>query len=332
MQKRSIIIALFVVFFGASLFVETTAWAKAGGGRSFGSRGSKSLSTPRSPSSNPSYGSPAGQTPGTRSNQPAAGGWSRSPFTQGLLGGLAGGFIGNMLFGGMGHAASGTETGGGFGLLELALLGAAIYFGMKFLRRRMQRSPAAANYQSTDAPYAERFQSMQSAPRVESTYGGAQPMQIPGSAEGSAGLAQIRQYDPSFSEEAFKELVEDLFFRIQAGWMNRSVEGIEPLLTAEMTTFFNEEFNSMKERGRINRLENIAVRKVEITETWQEMGQDFVTVLFTASLLDYVVDDQSGQVMEGDRMSPIKFQEFWTFCRNVGSGSAWRLSAIQQPT
>ena len=330
MQKRSILIVLLAVFFGASLLIETTAWAKAGGGRSFGSRGSKSFSTPRSPSSNPSYSSPSGS--GIRTNQPAAGGWSRSPFTQGLLGGLAGGFLGNMLFGGTGHAGSGAGTGGGFGLLELALLGAAIYFGMKFLRRRMQRSPAAANYQGSEAPYAERFQDLQGAPQVESTYGGAQPAQIPAATERAAGLAQIRQFDPAFNEEDLKELVQDHFFRIQAGWMNRSVEGIEPLLTDEMARFFREEFNHMKQQGRINRLENIAVRKVELTEIWQEMGQDFVTVLFTASLLDYIEDDQSGQVVEGDRMSPVKFQELWTFCRNVGSGSAWRLSAIEQPT
>jgi predicted lipid-binding transport protein (Tim44 family) len=329
MQKRSVLIALLVVFFGASLLVETTAWAKAGGGRSFGSRGSKSFSTPKSPAGNPSYSSPAGS--GVRSN-PAAGGLSRSPFAQGLLGGLAGGFLGNMLFGGMGHAGSGAGTGGGgFGLFELALLGAAIYFGMKFLRRRMQRSPAGSQYQGSDAPHAERFQSYQATPQVESTYGGAQPAQIPDAGERAAGLAQIRQYDPSFNEEAFKELVQDHFFRIQAAWMNRSVEGVEPLLTDEMARFFTEEFSNMKGQGRINRLENIAVRKVEITETWQEMGQDFVTVLFTANLLDYTVDDKTGQVVEGDRMSPVKFQEFWTFCRNVGSGSAWRLSAIEQP-
>lgn len=143
------------------------------------------------------------------------------------------------------------------------------------------------------------------------------------------GLEQIRQFDPNFREDAFKELAQDLFFRIQAGWMNRSLDGVSDLLTSEMAAFFRQEFDRLKKQGRINRLENIAVRKVEITEAWQEQGKDYVTVLFTANLLDYTVDERTGEVMEGDRNNPVKFREFWTFCRDVGT-SGWRLSAINQ--
>jgi predicted lipid-binding transport protein (Tim44 family) len=55
-----------------------------------------------------------------------------------------------------------------------------------------------------------------------------------------------------------------------------------------------------------------------------------VTVFFTANLLDYTVDDKTGQVVAGDKLNPLKFQEFWTFCRDVGT-SRWQLSAINQP-
>ena len=75
--------------------------------------------------------------------------------------------------------------------------------------------------------------------------------------------------------------------------------------------------------------ENLALRSAEVTEAWQERGQDFVTVHFLASLLDYTVDECSGQVVEGSRTEPVKFEEFWTFVRPVGP-NAWRLSAIQQ--
>jgi len=79
----------------------------------------------------------------------------------------------------------------------------------------------------------------------------------------------------------------------------------------------------------VNRLENIAVRSVELTETWQEEGRDFVTVRFLANLLDFTTDESGTQLVEGSRTEPVKFEEFWTFARPVGPG-AWRLSAIQQ--
>ena len=80
----------------------------------------------------------------------------------------------------------------------------------------------------------------------------------------------------------------------------------------------------------INRLENIAVRKVEPAEVWQESGRDFITVLFTANLLDYTVDDKSGKLIDGDKLNPVKFQEFWTFSRDAGSRQ-WQLAGINQP-
>jgi predicted lipid-binding transport protein (Tim44 family) len=50
---------------------------------------------------------------------------------------------------------------------------------------------------------------------------------------------------------------------------------------------------------------------------------------FLASLLDYTVEEASGQVVEGSRSEPVKFEEYWTFARPVGP-NPWRLSAIQQ--
>ena len=74
---------------------------------------------------------------------------------------------------------------------------------------------------------------------------------------------------------------------------------------------------------------NIAVRTVDITEVWQEAGQDFITVRFLANLLDYTIDESTKQVLTGSRTEPVKFEEYWTFTRSVGN-NPWQLSAINQ--
>jgi predicted lipid-binding transport protein (Tim44 family) len=236
-----------------------------------------------------------------------------------------------MLFGGRGGYAAGPTGGagggGGIGLFDIIILALLGYFGWKFYKRwRMQKE--------TTSFYGDVVSTRSDLPSGATSgvpFGGSFQNPPGGTYDDDLerGLDQIRRIDPSFNEESFKELVQDMFFRIQAGWMNRSLEGIENMLTAEMTGFFQSEFAKMKQQGRSNRLENIAVRKVEISEAWQEAGKDYVTVLFTANLLDYTVDDKTGQVVEGDKLSPVKFQEFWTFCRDVG-GSRWQLSAINQ--
>jgi len=72
------------------------------------------------------------------------------------------------------------------------------------------------------------------------------------------------------------------------------------------------------------------VRSVDISEAWQESGQDFITVRIYANLLDYTVDEKTDQVLSGSKTEPVKFEEYWTFTRQVGN-NPWQLSAIQQP-
>jgi predicted lipid-binding transport protein (Tim44 family) len=121
----------------------------------------------------------------------------------------------------------------------------------------------------------------------------------------------------------------DHFFRIQGAWASRDMSGVRNLLTDEMFGTFGQEAEQLKAKRQINRLENIAVRSVAITEIWQEGGADFITVKLTANLLDYTVDEQTGQVVAGSRTEPVKFNEYWTFTRPVGE-NPWRLSAISQ--
>jgi predicted lipid-binding transport protein (Tim44 family) len=120
----------------------------------------------------------------------------------------------------------------------------------------------------------------------------------------------------------------DYFFKIQGAWMNRDLSSIQSLLTDELYRSFREDIDRLKMDRRINRLENIAVRSVDITEAWQENGMDFITVKFYANLLDYTTDE-SGAVVSGSKTDPVKFEEYWTFTRPVGVNS-WRLSAITQ--
>ncbi len=111
--------------------------------------------------------------------------------------------------------------------------------------------------------------------------------------------------------------------------MNRDLAPVASLLTDEMRRSMQVDVDALARERRVNRLENIAVRNVEIVEAWQESGEDYLMVLITANLLDYTTDDVTGQVVAGSRTEPVKFQEVWTFCRPVGPNS-WRLTAIDQ--
>ena len=143
------------------------------------------------------------------------------------------------------------------------------------------------------------------------------------------GLGHLRQMDPGFDEGAFRELCTDRFFQIQAAWMRQDADKLRPLLTEEMQGVFGKQIAAAKAKRQINKLENITVRSVELTEAWQEQGQDYITVRLLANLLDYTVDEPTGKTVDGSDSAPVKFEEFWTWVRPVGRNE-WRLSAINQ--
>ena len=312
-MKRFLALACLMALALAPLLLVTDAWARVGGGSSSGSRGSRSYSSPARPSQSPATPSQPSTPPSSfQQPQPQRSGWGA-----GLMGGLAGfalgGLLGSMLFG---HG-----MGGGIGLMEILLIGGGIFLLFRMMKNRQAATVPAPSYgqgYGGSQPQAQPQPQMYQAQAVDT-----------GPSDLDRGVSYIRQMDAGFDPARFGDTASDVFFRVQAAWMARDMSQASASLTPEMADMLQKDCDRLRGQGRINRLENIAVRSVTVTEAWQESGQDYVTVHFLANLLDYTVDERSGQVVEGSRTEPVKFEEFWTFVRPVGP-NAWRLSAIQQ--
>ena len=311
-MKRTLATIVLVTLVLAPVLLASEAWARAGGGSSSGSRGSRSYSSP----SRPPTASPASPSqpvsPSVQPPAPTRPGWGG--MLGGMLGGLVlGGLLGSLFFG----------HGGGIGLLEILIIGGLAWFAISYMRR--QQGAAPSGY-ATPGGYG-------TAPATRydpSPAGGVATIEAPaGPSDLERGLSHIRQMDPGFDPRAFAETASDGFFKVQGAWTARSMAGVSSLLNPEMTSLLQRDCDRLKAEGKVNHLENIAVRSAEVTEAWQEGGQDFVTVHFLASLLDYTTDESGARVLEGSRTDPVKFEEYWTFTRPVGPG-AFRLSAIQQ--
>lgn len=324
-HRRAIFIAAFSLVFLVWLGLESEVFARAGGGRSSGSRSySPGGSTSRSPS--PAQPSPSQQKQyqQTQPAQPATPASPSRSFFSGLMGGMVGGLLGGMLFRSLGFAGDG--MGGGFGLSDIFLIMIVlgiIYFVVKRFRSRqaMQMSMAGAG----GSPYSYPGPGpspgpILGPPPVEESYQGG---------PSSEALRHIKSMDPSFNEKVFKDLAEDLFFKIQGGWTRRDLSQIRSLLSPAMYEVFKEQMDRLVADKEINRLENIAVREVEIREAGQDHGEEYVAVRFYANLLDYTVHEKTGQVIAGSSSDPVKFVEYWTFTRNVGEKN-WVLGGITQ--
>ncbi|HEX2227955.1 MAG TPA: Tim44 domain-containing protein [Candidatus Binatia bacterium] len=318
---RKTTLATLAVFGAVSLsqvILETSADARAGGGRSGGFRGSRSFSSPARPAQ-PSKTPDARREAASAAQQPSpmaaqSGGFMRT-FGMAMLGG----FLGSMLFSGLAHAGLGGFGGSGFGMIEILLLAALAYF----LYRRFRTPAAATNFGSMQyggteyqAPSGGGYR----APASASVNEPSQPDQD---------YRSLTLMDPGFAPDQFLKTAQDIFFKVQGAWNRQDVAALKALCGVELTHSWETEISGLRARGQRNKMENIALRQSEITEVWTENGQDYITVRLQAHLLDYTVDVKSGAVVNGSDSEPIEFEEYWTFTRPVGP-NAWKLSAVQQ--
>ena len=279
------------------------AEARAGGGLSFGSRGSQTFLAPpvtsidpggaaaieRSMTGRPSYD----QNIFRPYQQPGFG------FGRGLLGGLLGAGLFGLLFG---HGFFG-GLGGGMSLIGLLLQLGLIYLVVRW----------AMNFLGGQPSYA-------GAGAARSGLGGGF-----GLAGGGARNAPLTLEGADFN--AF----ETLLAAIQTAFGAENLTRLRSMVTPEMASYFAEEIADHARRGLVNEISDVHLVRGDLAEAWSEADADYATVAIRFSLIDVIRERTSGRIVAGDPSRPVEVAEVWTFRRLPGSGpNGWHLSAIQQ--
>lgn len=337
MVKHSQLIAVCIV---ASLIgLPTLSFAKARGGGGFssgargghssmgiGSRGSRTYqdngakpieqSTTAKPSTSAPPTAASGPTP-----QPAPAtspSWfQRNPLLAGIAGGLAGTWIGHMLFGATESTAKTTDTesatapvsSNSYGLILLLMV---IGIGALYFFRKSKQTPA---------------------PVFTGLSGGTTAR------DSLLDISANNSLDRPTTDTAYTVTTEDkavfqqLLTDIQSAWSAQDVTGLRRCLTPEMLSYFSTALAEDHSRGVQNHVEGVELLKGDVREAWSEDTTDYATVDLRWNARDYTVSTtiprgEPGYLIEGSEETPTESFEVWTFMR-VRDGQ-WLLSAIQQ--
>ena len=336
-------IAAFIVL--SLIGMPTISFAKArggsGGGFSSGSRsggssgsmGSRGSRTHQDNGAKPieqsTTAKPASAPPASTSNSPAAQqapaaqpSWlQRNPLLAGIAGGIAGSWIGHMIFGATDSSARTTENGeagvsgeqatGASGpnwtLILLMLMGAGgLYYYFKGRRTPapdfsgLSRSTAVSGSLLADSPAIPTLRTA----TIDS---------------------EITRADKSAFQQSLIE--------IQTSWSKQDLSGLRKLVTPEMLEYFSTGLAEQASQEIANRVEDVVLQQADIRESWVENTAQYATVNLTWTALDYTVSTakqpgETGYFIEGNRETPTETTEVWTFMRY--QHGKWLLSAIQQ--
>ena len=311
MLKRSppwyLLLALLFAF--SLALAPSLAEARAGssyssGGKSsssgMGSRGSRTFEdngaapVTRSVTQTPSSPSTFGGGAGAPAYAGGGGFFQRHPF----LTGLAGGFLGSMLFhslGGMGHLFG--------GLLQILIIGVVIWFLWRLISGRGFSFAGAG--------------------------GGPMPRSVGAAA---APAPRYRGEDTTVDDNDLNAF-QGLHAAVQEAWSRGDLGRMRQLMTPEMVSYFSEELTRSASQGVQNIVGDVRLVKGEITESWTEGDLQYATAYMRWSAIDYVVrigrsPGMPDYLVSGDPKTPVESEELWTFVRRRGGN--WLLSAIQQ--
>lgn len=284
--------------------------ARIGGGKSFGSRGSRTYSAPpatktapnaapidRSTTQKSAPTSAQNSSGAANAAQPSRfGGW-RGIFMGGLFAAALGSIFG---FGALASML-------GF-VLQFALIAGIVYLVMSYFRNRNQ--PALAYGQGRGAPDQYRSDTLS-----RQSYGSN------GGMAESASTLKIGQSDL----DSFERLLGE----IQTAYSREDAEALGSKATPEMLSYFLEQLSENARQGVHNEVSNVKLLQGDLSEAWREGGTDYATVAIRYALTDVTRERATGRVISGDADHPAEATELWTFCRDKPAND-WQLSAIQQ--
>lgn len=285
------------------------AYARIGGGRSFGGK-----SFMNRPYSKPIPSSPMMRQQPNTSQQIQQGSVANTASRGfGGLGGIFGGLLAGTLIGSLlsGHGFS----GGGF--LDLILIAGLVYLAYRlFFKRKITSNEASVNnpLYATQQPLTSEMPISCSTTLSGTGWESLKSQHTTYSADVS-NQAIPTNIPIDFNEEEFLKGAKAAYVRLNAAWDNRDLEDIQQFTTPgflkELQQQITENPNPETTEIMLVNASVVDVKKIE--------DEELVSVYFNVLLRE----NQSQE-------SPIEVQEIWHFVRPASGEGSWKLDGIQQ--
>jgi predicted lipid-binding transport protein (Tim44 family) len=136
----------------------------------------------------------------------------------------------------------------------------------------------------------------------------------------ATGETAIKQRDPAFDERAFLDRAQTAFFKIQQAWQARNQDLARDVMSDALYERHKMQTDQLIAAHQIDVLENIVIGHAKVVEVTAATPYDSIVVAFTASMTDYTIDENTKQIVDGNRV-PSTFTEFWTFIRRADAKS-----------
>ena len=133
-------------------------------------------------------------------------------------------------------------------------------------------------------------------------------------------IDRLRYYDPNFDASAFTSWVKEVYIQLQAAWTKKDWNLVRSLESASLYSQHSSQLEEHIQSQTTNVLERVCVENVRIKDfNSNPDGNDTLVVILSSTLRDYVIEDKTRKVIEGDPQKDLFTVYQMNFIRKHGS-------------
>jgi hypothetical protein len=140
-------------------------------------------------------------------------------------------------------------------------------------------------------------------------------------------LKKAASADSFWDEKKMLEDAKEVFFQVQEAWSKNDLTGIFHLVTNDFFVHYQHFLARYSKAKMKNIIKDIEIEKSSIVKVIDKSNdnEDTFLIYFKGKLIDYLVNTQSGIIIDGDKDIPDSFEDIYVFFRR---DDKWLLNQI----
>ena len=141
------------------------------------------------------------------------------------------------------------------------------------------------------------------------------------------------QLDPKFDATAFGEKLGNLYVQMQNCWQAKNIESDRPYFTDALYQQMDRQLDALRRNGYTNYVERISVLGVNLRGFRQSDGEDHIIAELRTRIVDYTLNDKTGELVKGDKKKEKFLTYEWELTRASGrtTGAAEEMTVVNCP-
>ncbi|MBQ2799377.1 MAG: TIM44-like domain-containing protein [Ruminiclostridium sp.] len=128
----------------------------------------------------------------------------------------------------------------------------------------------------------------------------------------------MKKHDKNFSASDFVTFAKNVYMDIQTAWCKRDLSTVRPVMHENLYNTTARQVQSKIDQGVVYHYESIAINTAYLTSYARDEQFEYLTCYLNARMIDYQVDEKTGNIIRGDKTTRWDMRYKMKFVRSVG--------------